>query len=189
MGFKTFVAGDVLTAAQVNDYLMEQAVIACTSGTRPSSPNEGMTIYQTDTDTYAVYGTAWCEITPKTAKVATLETTTSTSFTDLATAGPAVTVQTSTNALVSFTCDARNTTAGQGVSGSFAVSGATTVAASDANGRAVTAPGPGYQFPIVFVTLLSSLTAGSNVFTSKYLSGAFTSTFLNRSLSVMGVPA
>ena len=56
----TFADSQVLTAAQVNDYLMEQAVIACTSGTRPSSPNEGMTIYETDTDLVRIYsGSAW----------------------------------------------------------------------------------------------------------------------------------
>lgn len=60
MAFKTFVSGDVLTAAEMNDYLMEQAVIACTSGTRPSSPNEGMTIYETDTDDLNIYnGSGW----------------------------------------------------------------------------------------------------------------------------------
>ena len=60
MPFKTFTAGEVLTAANVNDYLMEQSVISCTSGTRPSSPNEGMLIYQTDTDSYMTWdGAAW----------------------------------------------------------------------------------------------------------------------------------
>ena len=60
MGFKTFNAGDVLTASDVNTYLMKQAVIACTSGSRPSSPVEGMVIYQTDTDSLHFYtGSAW----------------------------------------------------------------------------------------------------------------------------------
>lgn|SRR5690606_27725071 len=63
MAFKTFTAGSVLTAADVNDYLMKQAVISCTSGTRPGTPNEGMTIYETDTDRLQVYdGSAWSEI-------------------------------------------------------------------------------------------------------------------------------
>jgi hypothetical protein len=58
--FKTFTTGEVLTAVNVNDYLMEQAVISCTSGTRPSSPNEGMAIYETDTDSLVIYnGSAW----------------------------------------------------------------------------------------------------------------------------------
>lgn len=63
MAFKTFTAGSVLTAADVNDYLMKQTVIVCTSGTRPGSPNEGMTIFETDTDRLQVYdGSAWSEI-------------------------------------------------------------------------------------------------------------------------------
>lgn len=48
MAFSTFVAGQVLTAAQVNDYLMKQAVIVCTSSGRPTGV-DGMVIYETDT--------------------------------------------------------------------------------------------------------------------------------------------
>jgi hypothetical protein len=68
VGFKTFTVGEVLTASDVNDYLMEQAVISCTSGTRPSSPNEGMTIYETDTDSFYYYNGGWITlVTPWTA--------------------------------------------------------------------------------------------------------------------------
>lgn len=60
MSFKTFVSGAVLTAAEQNTYLMQQAVIVCTAATRPSAPVEGMTIYETDTDLVYVYnGSAW----------------------------------------------------------------------------------------------------------------------------------
>ncbi|HEY9414316.1 MAG TPA: hypothetical protein VIQ30_06130 [Pseudonocardia sp.] len=60
MAFKQFGAGDVLTAADLNNYLMNQSVIACTSGTRPSSPVEGMVIFQTDTDSFLFWtGSAW----------------------------------------------------------------------------------------------------------------------------------
>ena len=55
MAFKVFASGDVLTAADVNDYLMEQSVIQCTSSTRPSSPNDGMLIYETDTEQFLFY--------------------------------------------------------------------------------------------------------------------------------------
>jgi hypothetical protein len=59
MAFKTFTPG-VLTSSDVNTFLMRQAVIVCTSTTRPASPNEGMTIYETDTKLYRSYsGTAW----------------------------------------------------------------------------------------------------------------------------------
>lgn len=63
MAYKTFADGDVLTAADVNNYLMRQSVIVCTSGTRPTSPAEGMVIYETDTDTYQGYtGAVWAVI-------------------------------------------------------------------------------------------------------------------------------
>jgi hypothetical protein len=58
VAFKTFVAGAVLTASDVNTYLAKQAVIVCTSTTRPTSPPEGMVIYETDTDALLVYTTA-----------------------------------------------------------------------------------------------------------------------------------
>lgn len=59
MPIKTFAPG-VLTSSDVNTYLMNQAVITCTSTTRPASPSEGMTIYETDTDQYLTYtGAAW----------------------------------------------------------------------------------------------------------------------------------
>lgn len=63
MAFKTFTVGEVLEAAEVNDYLMKQSVIVCTSGTRPSSPVEGMTIYETDTNAVRIHdGTDWFQV-------------------------------------------------------------------------------------------------------------------------------
>lgn len=63
MGFKTFVALDALPASDVNTYLMKQAVIVCTAATRPGSPVEGMTIFETDTDKeYRYTGAAWVEM-------------------------------------------------------------------------------------------------------------------------------
>lgn len=62
MAFKTFTAGAVLTASDVNTYLAKQAVVVCTSTTRPSSPPEGMVVYETDTDrmlTYVSSTTGW----------------------------------------------------------------------------------------------------------------------------------
>ena len=62
MAFKTFAPG-VLTSSDVNTFLMKQAVITCTAATRPASPNEGMLIYETDTDTFGWYnGTSWFDL-------------------------------------------------------------------------------------------------------------------------------
>lgn len=59
MAFKTFAAG-VLTSSDVNTFLMRQSVITCTAATRPASPNEGMLIYETDTDLFQFWnGAAW----------------------------------------------------------------------------------------------------------------------------------
>jgi hypothetical protein len=51
---KTWAAGDVLTATDLMEYLMDQAVVVCTSGTRPSSPDEGQAIYETDTNAFRI---------------------------------------------------------------------------------------------------------------------------------------
>ena len=57
--FKTFTAGSVLTASEMNTYLMKQAVIVCDStADYPSSPVEGMTIYDKGADKLLTYTTA-----------------------------------------------------------------------------------------------------------------------------------
>lgn len=63
-GFKTWVNGDVLTAAEVNTYLMEQSVMVFAStaarDTAVTSPTEGMFAYTSDSDTLFYYdGAAW----------------------------------------------------------------------------------------------------------------------------------
>lgn len=63
MAFKTFSNGSVLTDTDLNDYLMVQSVIVCTTGTRPASPVTGMTVFETDTKLYRRYnGSAWKHI-------------------------------------------------------------------------------------------------------------------------------
>lgn len=60
MPIKVFSDGSVLTAADVNDYLMEQSVITCLSSARPASPTQGMVIYETDVNRIRVWdGSAW----------------------------------------------------------------------------------------------------------------------------------
>lgn len=60
MAYKVFTNGTVLDEDDLNDYLMRQAVVKCTSGTRPSSPDEGMVVDESDTDLIKRYnGSAW----------------------------------------------------------------------------------------------------------------------------------
>ena len=67
-GFLTFVDGQVLTAAQVNGYLMKQAVMYfATAAARSSaitSPEEGMVTYRADGDILEFYnGSSWIGLT------------------------------------------------------------------------------------------------------------------------------
>lgn len=70
-GFKTFVDGDILTAAEVNTYLMEQSVMvfadaaARTSGI--AAPSEGMITYLVDTNAVEKYtGASWVNVNDNT---------------------------------------------------------------------------------------------------------------------------
>lgn len=63
-GKKTFTSGEVLTASDVNGYLMDQAVMRFASsaarGSAIAAPSEGMVTYLDDTDQLEVYnGSLW----------------------------------------------------------------------------------------------------------------------------------
>lgn len=64
LGFKDFVAGDPLTAAQVDGYLMAQAVMtfasAAARNAAVTAPAEGNLCYLADTNDFQIYdGAAW----------------------------------------------------------------------------------------------------------------------------------
>ena len=66
-GFKTFAVGEVLTANNVNTYLMQQAVMVFASAAARASaiaaPSEGMVSYLTDSNSLWFYnGAAWEQI-------------------------------------------------------------------------------------------------------------------------------
>jgi len=66
-GFKTFTVGEVLTATDVNTYLMQQTVMVfATAAARSSAiaaPSEGMVTYLTDSNSLWYYdGAAYVEI-------------------------------------------------------------------------------------------------------------------------------
>jgi hypothetical protein len=67
VAYKVFTNGSVLNASEVNDNLMNQAVITFTNSTARASaitsPIEGMLTYLADTDTYQFWnGTAWTNL-------------------------------------------------------------------------------------------------------------------------------
>ena len=116
-----------------------------------------------------------------TATVNTSQGTSSSSYTDLATAGPAVTVTTGTKALVIITCDIES---GSGTAAyvGFAVSGATTIAGTDLDASYSTVGTTRYAFHSV-----PTLTAGSNTFTVQYRSESGTKNFARRTIFVMNL--
>lgn len=89
-GAKLFVSGDVLTAAQVNTYLMDQTIMTFAStsardaafgGAGEPTLAEGMYAYTSDTNTLWYYtGSAW-ESAGATAQQLTLNAQTGTSYT------------------------------------------------------------------------------------------------------------
>jgi hypothetical protein len=118
------------------------------------------------------------------ATVATSQTTTSTSYTDLATVGPAVTLSTGTKAFVICYTEQRNAST-QSVYSSFAVSGATTIAASDTFAFQINQSVSNYVYNGSIGKIVTGLTAGSNTFTAKYRVTGSTGTFVNRVISVI----
>lgn len=118
------------------------------------------------------------------AVIGTAESTTSTSYTDLTTVGPSLTLTTGANVMIFWTATVQHSVANEAAYMSFDISGATTNAASDtwalAERQATTGVGVKragvYFFPV---------TAGSNTFTAKYRTGSGTATFTNRQIFVI----
>jgi hypothetical protein len=252
-GFKTFTTGEVLTAGDVNGYLMQGVLVFASAAARNSaitSPQEGQFAFTKDTNGLWYYdGAAWvasgatgdiegvtagvgisgggtsgtvtvtnsmataidakgdliagtgadtfAKLTvgangttlvadssqatglkwqaasssspaSDSATVATNQVTNSTSYTDLATSGPAVTLTTGTKALVIVTSRIGVSTSNNYGYHSYAVSGATTIAASDSVAVLSTYPDSNGDARQSSASRLTTLTAGSNTFTSKY---------------------
>lgn len=184
LGFKTFTTGEVLSAGDTNGYLMQGVLVFASAAARDAaitSPQEGQACYLKDTDAVMTYsGSAWvavgATVSFNTARnyVATSETTSSTTFTGLTTAG-AVTVTTGTKALVSVSAVFDNAAGANVVAYmGFAISGATTVASADeyaVGAKFWAAPG-NFKNKQGATFLVTGLTAGSNTFTTQFKKGA-----------------
>lgn len=181
-----FTAGDTLQVSNINT-----GVLTLTAGSGVTLNGaevltvtqwQGGTLYFTSASSAIWFPTN--KSTYSEASIGSSQSTTSTSYTDLATVGPSVTITTGTLALVLVSSFI---TAPAGFYGaiSFAISGATTSSATDSNGLFLQAPAAGAQ-QISFTKLVPvSLTAGSNTFTAKYRVTGGTGTFENRSLTVI----
>lgn len=169
----TAVAGATFTAAQFNQYVRDNlnatAVALATA------------VSQVPVSTGA---NALAMRTPATASVATSQTTASTTYTDLTTPGPAITAITGTIAIVFIAAGMANNVSNSLTACSVAVSGASTLAASDA-WAAYLDGNQASNFSRVGVThTFTGLTAGSNTFTMKYKVGSNTGSYQNREINV-----
>jgi len=120
---------------------------------------------------------------PLTADVVTAETTTATTYGDLTTAGPAVTKTLVNGQKVLVIVSARmDNSAANESDMSFAVSGSTTLAASDDNAASIIGTSDGVH---TRMTVFTAGASGSHTFTAKYrVTPAGTGTFRRRRIIV-----
>lgn len=204
-----FTAGQTLTAASMedlrgnanaghsvftNEAARDAAITAPTEGlmaylTAPTVPAATGATTAVPTGVVTIYnGSAWVCTTEIGASSATDATTTSTSYvTTLTSDGTAVavTLVTGTTAFINFG-NVGNVGTGNSFAMTYSVSGATTVAAADANGVITPSPG-GQNFTAHRGQVITGLTAGTNTFTLNYRTTGGTASFLERWLVVKGI--
>lgn len=170
----TAVAGSVFTAAQFNTFVRDN-LNECPAA---KAANPGGFFVTSATNEVV-------ERMPAVDRVDVSETTTSTSFADLTTVGPSVTVTTGSMAVVALTARTNNNTATQPCLVGFDISGATTLAAADARALWQETNGVGEFNRSTAFHLLTTLSAGSNTFVAKYRVGGGTGAFQYREISVI----
>ena len=204
-----FTAGQTLTAASMED-LRGNANAGHSVFTNEAArdaaitaPTEGMMAYLTaptvpaatggttgiPTGIQTIYnGSSWVCVTPVTARDTTSGTRNTTSYGAL-TGGtnPSVTLTTGTTALVSMSVVWANGSTGVGQFAAIVVSGATTVAAADANAVLTDQATANYYATASMTVLMASLTAGTNTFTMEYKPTGGTVTVLRRAITVQGI--
>ena len=172
----TAVTGNVFTAAQFNQHVRDNL-----NTTAPAMATANARLIVT-TGANAV-----TERVPTVAFTGVNESTATTTFTDLATVGPSLSATTGTRALIMIGCNASNNIAGLASRMVVAVTGATTIAAADANGFLQESGNISDAFQWTYCFIMTGLTGGSNTFTAKYRTsaGGGVSTFDNRLLCVI----
>lgn len=116
------------------------------------------------------------------AEIATAETTTATSWADLTTVGPTVSLTTGTMAIMAVSSLLTNDTAGSRTYMSWAVSGATTLAGTNSKALMTDPSAATRAIRASQVHFEAGLTGGANVFTAKYQVQSGTGTYSIREL-------
>lgn len=120
------------------------------------------------------------DLDPAQQEITTDQATTSTSYTDLATVGPAATVTVGNNGLLLVIWGAGLYTSAAQKQMSIALSGANTVAASD--NYAIRRDGASFDQTTSRAKLFTGLTPGSTTVTAKYKTASGTANFFSRFL-------
>jgi len=177
----TAIAGGVVSAADFNQFIRDNLNVS--EGALSLTPSGYMAV--TGAHTIA-------ERVPANDFITTQETTTSTTYTNLATVGPTCTVTTGTQALVIVGGRiGPNTGAASSVKMSWACSGATTIdpnsPANEGDKWGVGEVGLGTTGVLIGSRpyFMTGLNAGSNTFQAKYAVSSGTGTFDNRSITVL----
>lgn len=173
----TAVANTAFTAAQFNTYVRDNL-----NQTAPAKATTAGTIF------VGTGSNSIAERFPSTDIVNTTQTTSNTSYVNLGTTGPTVTVQTGVSALVFIQCRIRNTTSTNTAFASYALSGATSMASDDnrcISSLGETNAGGDYTGSFLHTTGTSALTAGSNTFTMKYRVGGGEGEYSRRRIIVI----
>jgi hypothetical protein len=172
----TAVAGATFTAAQFNQYVRDNLNM-----TAPALATAASQLFvSTGANAIAVR-------VPSTAQVTTSQSTTTTSFTDLTTPGPSITVSTGTIAIVMYAAGIQTNVSDRQVVCSVEVSGASSVAASDNWSIMVDGIPATNTFRAGVAHVFTGLTAGTNTFKMKYRvgTGSTTGTYMNREINVI----
>lgn len=160
----TFVAATALTAAQLNQQLRDNLL-----ETMPGKATTPGSFFVVNSISPVTLGERQLQMD----SVMESDSTAGTSYADLdnGTVGPTVTVTTGTRAFVWFSCRLYNDTANAQICMTYAVSGATTVAASDTSALIVDGLATANRQTQAMYDMTTGLTAGSNTFTAKYRAG------------------
>lgn len=172
----TALANQVLTAAQYNAYVRDNLLEMATAKATAAGQHFAVT---------AVNSIANRQV--KAATVLTSENTSSTSYTNLATAGPSVTVDCGENCLVMICSSLYNNTASSQSCVSVEMSGTDSEAAND-NWRLNT-DGTAATQPVRYMAMrrYNFLVPGTHTFTMKYRVGSGTGSFDNRTIIALPI--
>lgn len=168
----TAVAGATFTAAQFNQYVRDNL-----NETAPAKATAASQLF------VSTGANAITTRTPSTARINTNENTSSTSYVDLTTPGPSLTVTCGTIAILYYAASQANDTANSACLASIEVSGASTVAASDDWSLLSDGVQAGNFIRYGMFHVFTGLTAGSNTFTMKYRAGSSVARFQRREIA------